>query len=127
MSMKRLPWNHEKVVARFWARVEKCPDCDCLLFRGPTTNGWGKIRAWGLPGIPKGIVWAHRYAYALKHGTLTPGSDIHHDHDVCNHRNCVNASHLSSVDHREHGEISKVHQMIDSDPWGMDEYSEPII
>ena len=127
MKQKRLPWNHEKTVARFWARVTKCHNCECWLFRGSEYRGWGRLKVWGFPGCPKGVVQAHRYAYALEHGTLDPEDDIHHDHDICKHRNCVNHAHLSPVDHEKHGEISRGQQLSDIDPWSGDDYLGQIL
>ncbi len=126
MAMPRLPWDHEKVIERFWGRVRRCPGCACFLFEGSTSRGWGILRAADFPGCKSGIVKAHRYAYALEHGPPDPEEDIHHDHDKCNHRNCVNVAHLGSIDHDEHGAVSQEHRTQKADLWPEDDFLPPI-
>jgi hypothetical protein len=42
---------------------------------------------------------AHRAAYALEHGPLEPGVQLHH---TCGNRRCVNVAHLKPVSALEH-------------------------
>lgn len=125
MSAKAKPWSHETTIQKFWVRVKPCPNCSCLLFQGYLHNGWARLRVRGFPGCPGNFVWAHRYAYALSHGVPAPGHDIHHDHDRCHHRNCVNSEHLEAIDHIEHAKISCVEKYkagpLDMEGGGVDD------
>ena len=128
MGKAKKPWNHPDTIARFWDRVEMDPKSGCFLFLGALDRGWGRLKVWGLPGCPGGLVWAHRYAYALEHGPVEIGSDVHHRHDRCSNRNCVNVDHLEPVGHDTHGEVSRDHQLqAERDPWASEIYSEPIL
>ena len=113
---KPYPWNHIKTIARFWSFCWPDPDSDCLLFHGSLTNGWGRFRAMGFPGNASGRVLAHRYVWALQHGPIAAGHDVHHSHTVCVNRNCVLPDHLESIDHDEHAGISIAFRWAE-DPW----------
>lgn len=113
----RKNWDHPDIVRGFWARVNKCPNCDCQLFEGALNRGWGRLKVWHFPGCLKNAVMAHRYSYALRHGPIPEGFDIHHDHEICNHRNCIDSDHLAAVDHNTHGEISADFHWPSEDVW----------
>lgn len=110
-------WDHPDNVRRFWARVQKCPDCSCQLFTGALDRNWGRFWVPRFPGCIRDMVKAHRYSYALRYGPIPLGCDIHHDHDICNHRNCVDSDHLNAIDHDTHGEISKDYQWNTPEAW----------
>lgn len=77
---------------RFWRNIDKQPD-GCWLWTGSTdSDGYG-------------LVWqgrhvkAHRFAYALVHGAIPAGLQIHHR---CEDPACCNPDHLELVSPREH-------------------------
>ncbi len=116
MRLTGLIWNDPRVVARFLARCEPCPHCECVLFKGSIARGgWGRIVAHGFPGCPSGRVYAHRYIYALVFGAPELGEDVHHQHDICGHRNCVNPYHLETIRHTEHALVSNARRWTDTD------------
>jgi len=106
MGVVKYHWRHPVVVRRFLAFLEPCPRCECVLFQGTLTNGWGRFVAHEFPECPSGRVQAHRYAYAIFRGPIPPGLQIHHDHKRCGHRACVNPYHAEPITGREHGVIS---------------------
>ncbi len=115
MARPRLPWNHPTIVARFLAKFEPCPDCECVLFTGTCTRGWGRFVANDFPGCPAGRVWIHRYAYRVFRGPIPEGHDVHHVHERCNHRNCGNVDHIEPESHDSHGEISRAFQLEEAE------------
>ncbi len=124
---RRFAWNDPTTVARFRARCAPCvlaDGCACILFDGYTERGWGRIAAHGFPGCPGARVLAHRYAFALAHGPAAAGDDVHHRHDVCRHRNCVNPAHLEAVEHGAHGGLSSA-QRWDVDREDADAFDAP--
>lgn len=65
---------------RFWAKVERGPEC--WLWRGfLDKNGYGKFNK----------EWAHRVAYKLGNGPITDGLLVLHR---CDNPPCVNPAHL---------------------------------
>lgn len=111
MPIPRRPWNHPVVVARFLARCEPCPNCECVLYVGYSKpNGWGRFWANDFPYCKSSWVYAHRYIYALLRRIPEKGIDIHHDHGLCRHRHCVNMYHLEEQPHDAHGAISQRYQ-----------------
>lgn len=106
MGVAKLPWNHPVVVRRFLAFLKPCPGCDCILFTGTLTNGWGRFVAHDFPECPCGRTQAHRYSYTIFRAPIPPGHQINHNHELCKHRNCVNAYHLEPITPEEHGRIS---------------------
>lgn len=78
---------------RFWPKTEPEPNSGCLLWTASavTCNGkqwYGVIGAGGRKG---GTVLAHRVAFVLAGGELSPGMDVMH---TCDNSLCVNAAHL---------------------------------
>lgn len=80
------------VVALFWQKVNKTPDC--WLFTGyRDRNGYGLAYAGKRPGGPGSINhYAHRISHALLVGPVPSGAVVMHSCDV---PNCVNPAHLS--------------------------------
>ena len=115
MPPPRLSWNDPVVVSRFLGRLKPDPESECVLFTGSLWKGWGRIRAHDFPGCSSGSVWVHRYAFALMFGPPGVGNDVHHIHDECQNRHCVNPYHLESIDHTEHGRVSQAHQWAQDD------------
>lgn len=88
------------VAERFWPKVDRSHGwAECWPWLGSVgKNGYGEF---GIGGHSR---WAHRVAYALAVGPISPG--LHLDHechnrdltcsggDSCLHRRCVNPAHL---------------------------------
>lgn len=69
---------------RFWAKVDKSDEC--WLWTGTTSvRGYGKLIVSGKQ------VQAHRFAYSLAHGAITPDQIVCHR---CDTPLCVRVSHL---------------------------------
>lgn len=65
---------------------------DCLLWQGPTRNGYG----WD------GTMYAHGRAWVNAGGELLPGFELHHE---CEEPLCVNVEHLELVTRRTHARL----------------------
>lgn len=76
----------QDVATRFWSKAfQPGPDECWTWMRGTFRKGYGEFR-W------KGRSWlAHRVAYLLTHGVLTPGLNVLH---TCDNPPCVNPAHL---------------------------------
>lgn len=75
--------THARNDDRFWAKVERTPDC--WLWTASTTNvGVGQFRL-GRTNVP-----AHRYAWQLIHGAA-PAGDLRHG---CGNMRCVRPEHM---------------------------------
>lgn len=74
--------------ARFWSKVDVG---DCWEWTGALTRGYGHFMFKGK------LVYAHRHAWALLVGDLSPDDDIDH---LCKNPKCVNPDHLQPVPHR---------------------------
>jgi hypothetical protein len=96
-------------VARFWSKVDKGTPDECWHWQGaPTTYGYGEL---GIGGRAGRNVLAHRFAYELCVGPISPGLEIDHVcHNIdptcegdlrCMHRRCVNPAHLEAVTNDE--------------------------
>ena len=92
------------VEQRFWAKVDKDgPVPDYRPELGPCWSwaagrngcGYGTFRAGGR------MVYAHRFAYELLVGPITPGLQVDH---LCRARNCVNPAHMEPVTQQENFE-----------------------
>jgi hypothetical protein len=82
----------EKIVARFWERVEKTDGCWYWLQRESIrphrlrrANLYGTITANRVSYV------AHRLSYTLAHGEIPPGMVVRHQ---CAVPSCVNPDHL---------------------------------
>lgn len=80
------------VAERFWAKVDRTGDC-WIWLAAQDDEGYGRFK------VTTGIVRrAHRVAWMLLVGPLTPGLVLDH---LCRTRLCVNPAHLREVTHRE--------------------------
>lgn len=79
----------ESVTQRFWRNVRRGPVDTCWPWIGYGTSGYGQLF------IGRGRkVYAHRYAYELRHGPIPAGMVLDH---LCRNRACVNPDHLEVV------------------------------
>lgn len=96
-------------VDRFWTRVDKGAEGECWHWTGGMLpNGYGRFCLAKANGGR--TVLAHRYSYELAIGPVPPGLDVDHTcHNAdaacaggfnCQHRACVNPSHLEAVTRR---------------------------
>lgn len=87
---------------RFWLRVQKAGDDECWLWMGGVNpRNYGKFYA------DAKTLSAHRMAYILEHGMISPHEHVLHTCDVryapgdVTYRRCVNVRHLRIGDHAE--------------------------
>jgi len=73
---------------------------DCIIWGGTHKSGYGIISD-RLEGRLRRFR-AHRRAWELLVGPLTPGEDLHH---LCEQRDCVNPFHLRPLSPGEHAAI----------------------
>ncbi len=84
----------EEMTALFHKSVDRTSALPCWLWTGrrlPT--GYGILHR-----TNKLIVYAHRFAYELRHGTIPTGLTIDH---LCFNTSCVNSDHLEAVTQSE--------------------------
>ena len=90
------------VAERFWAKVDMSggPDA-CWPYLGATTpDGYAVFR---VDKNGTGLVYGHRFAWALQNGPIPPGHEIMHGahREDCSTRACCNFDHLKPGTHRE--------------------------
>lgn len=94
-----------KVLARFWAKVDKT--ATCWLWTGATgTNGYGSygFTEYQDTRIKQGKrreIRAHRYAWEKANGPIPEGAEIDH---ICHNRLCVRPAHLRPTTRKQNGE-----------------------
>lgn len=80
------PGPRKTTQQRFWEKVERRGIDDCWFWQASIVgSGYGYFRAEGR------MVYAHRYAYELRHGFIPEGLYILHH---CDQPGCVNPKHL---------------------------------
>jgi len=92
--------NLPNVEERFWAKVDKTEGC-WLWKLSPSSRGYGFFHYTAVKNHHKNAL-AHRVAYSLTHGPITPDQILDH---LCFNRRCVRPSHLRIVtakQNREH-------------------------
>lgn len=83
-------------VERFSRRVIIEPFTGCWLWTGALTKaGYG---VFGKGSRGEGILYAHRFSFALYCGEIPDGLEIDH---LCHQRWCVNPYHLEAVTRRQ--------------------------
>jgi hypothetical protein len=84
----------DTLVERFWAKVDRSDNSSCWVWTGCVLrNGYGQIVV-----EDNKKDYAHRVAYEIEYGPITPGLVIDH---LCENRRCVNPGHLAMVTHRQ--------------------------
>lgn len=71
---------------RFWEKVDRRSPTECWLWTGATTYG-----GYGVIGLGRRLVRAHRYAYEASNGPIDARLVIRHK---CDTPACVNPDHL---------------------------------
>lgn len=94
MSLVRAPKTMVpgSFVKAFRRRALRATAGGCLEWPGATSCGYGAVSL----GI--GLFYAHRVAYFIAQGSLTPGTQIRH---LCGNRICCNVDHLVEGTARE--------------------------
>lgn len=97
--MKRLADGDKRLESPSSARSHLMQHVDVLSHKpcwwwtgGHSDQGYGLMRVDGVTAL------AHRVAYMLHHGPISPDQVIDH---VCGHKRCVNPSHLEAVSQSE--------------------------
>lgn len=80
---------NELAQARFWAKVDRIDGDGCWLWRGSTNK-----KGYGLLGVNKKSLLAHRVAYTLVNGEIPKGLILDH---LCRVHGCCRPSHLEAV------------------------------
>lgn len=83
-------------ITRFWQKVQKTDSC-WNWTASKDKYGYGM---WNYRTSKKQqFMRAHRFAFLLSHGQLTPGKEINH---ICKNTSCVNSKHLEELTREEH-------------------------
>jgi HNH endonuclease len=80
---------------RWWSRISEDPATGCWIWDGSLVDGYGRLRVKG-----KGV-YAHRFAYEMFVGPISPDKELDH---LCRVRACCNPGHLEPVTRRENWE-----------------------
>lgn len=79
---------------QFFSKVDIGEDNECWLWKANTASGYGQITIGGEKLL------AHRVAYKLFYGQITPGKEICHNCPTGDNPLCVNPRHLREDDHK---------------------------
>jgi hypothetical protein len=85
----------------FWEKLLKA-DNGCWLWNGASTGG--KCGGYGELKVSGKVVYAHRYAWLLTHGSLPENLEVAHR---CDNRKCCRPDHLFLATH-----VENMHDMI---------------
>jgi hypothetical protein len=86
----------EDAIARFWAMVDKDGRDGCWPWKGAKDkDGYGLFCTHYRQKRHR----SHRLAYELQLAPVPSGYIVHH---LCEHRDCVNPSHLAAIDPADH-------------------------
>lgn len=82
---------------KFWSKTQEQPS-GCILWTGAIHHtGYGKVKR---RKIQKNALFAHRYAFYLKHGHFPVYNACH----TCDTPNCVNTEHLFDGTHQDNSD-----------------------
>ncbi len=83
---------------RFWSHVDR-DSGDCWLWTAALLQGggYGRFSLGSRSDGTRRMVYAHRFAYELEHGSVPEDLEIDH---LCRTRRCVRVDHLEAVSHR---------------------------
>lgn len=79
-------FNLERIMARFYSKINKTPSC--WLWTGGLIKGYGDFY------YGKHAIKAHRLSFIISKGNIPDGLVIDH---TCRVKNCVNPKHLRAV------------------------------
>lgn len=88
--------HSERLVRRFWRRIDSSDPQGCWPFDRPNKEGYGNLRLGTRPNDVH--LLAHRVAYTLKHGPIPEDMTIDH---LCRNRACCNPDHMEPVTRAE--------------------------
>ena len=86
-------------LSRFWQKVNKGNPDDCWLWRGKTSDGYGRIM------LGRKNYQAHSVSWIIHNGLIDDNKMIYH---TCQRRACVNPNHLAAGDHASNPFIPEI-------------------
>jgi hypothetical protein len=90
--------EQHRLDCRFGLKVELDPRTQCWNWKGSlATRGYGRFFVGRSEVLPRGEVYAYRWAYERWVGLVPEGLELDH---LCRNRACVNPAHLEPVTKR---------------------------